>query len=65
MTMNPSFVYDDTLAFEALKLMENHHPRPIFLLPVLNRALEPVGMLHLHALVQAGFKSERARDDLT
>ena len=58
MSADPSYVFDDALAYEALKLMENHQPRPIFLLPVVSRALEPVGMLHLHALVQAGFKVE-------
>jgi arabinose-5-phosphate isomerase len=63
MTRNPSQIQSDTLAYEALKRMENHKPRPIFLLPVVNDLSEPVGMLHLHALVQAGFKSEHLRND--
>jgi len=57
MTQSPSFVQSDALAYDALKLMENHQPRPIFLLPVVDTLNRPVGMLHLHSLVQAGFKS--------
>lgn len=56
MTADPSVILCDTLAYDALKLMENHRPRPIFLLPVVDSERHPVGMLHLHALVQAGFK---------
>ena len=58
MTKNPQYVLSDTLAYDALKQMENHRPRPIFVLPVVDELIRPVGMLHLHALVQAGFKSE-------
>lgn len=57
MTTTPSYVTSDTLAYDALKLMETHEPRPIFLLPVVDSLHRPVGMLHLHALVQAGFKT--------
>lgn len=57
MTTTPSFVHSDTLAYDALKLMETHEPRPIFLLPVVDALHRPVGMLHLHSLVQAGFKT--------
>ncbi len=56
MTKNPVYVHGDSLAYDALKLMENHKPRPIFIIPVINRQKQPVGMLHLHTLVQAGFK---------
>jgi len=57
MTTTPSFVSSDTLAYDALKTMETHEPRPIFLLPVVDALHRPVGMLHLHSLVQAGFKT--------
>lgn len=56
MTCNPVYVHHESLAYDALKLMENHQPRPIFILPVVDKQKKPVGMLHLHALVQAGFK---------
>ncbi len=62
MTKNPTHVYSDTLAYDALKLMENHKPRPIFILPVVDESHNPVGMLHLHALVQAGFKTNCKED---
>lgn len=57
MTIDPTYIHSYTLAYDALKLMENHKPSPIFLLPVVNEYKKPVGMLHLHSLVQAGFKS--------
>jgi len=63
MTTQPTLVRADALAYDALKLMENHHPRPIFLLPVIDELDRPVGMLHLHALVQAGFKVTKKEDE--
>lgn len=62
MTRNPQTMESSALAYDALKVMENHTPRPIFILPVVDSLSRPVGMLHLHALVQAGFKT-RARGD--
>ncbi|NUM36599.1 MAG: KpsF/GutQ family sugar-phosphate isomerase [Candidatus Brocadiae bacterium] len=62
MTKNPTHVYSHTLAYDALKLMENHKPRPIFILPVVDESHKPAGMLHLHALVQAGFKTNCKED---
>jgi len=62
MTQNPSFIESTCLAYDALKLMENHKPRPIYLLPVVDHIQQPVGLLHIHALVQAGFTS-RANDE--
>ena len=62
MTKNPTHVYSHTLAYDALQLMENHKPRPIFILPVVDEFHKPVGMLHLHALVQAGFKTNCKED---
>jgi len=57
MTAGPAFVQSSELAYNALKMMENHQPRPIFLLPVVDTLNRPVGLLHLHDLVQAGFKT--------
>jgi len=62
MSSYPSHVNENALAYDALRMMENHQPRPIFLLPVINAENEPVGMLHLHDLVQAGFKSTVSAD---
>ena len=62
MTADPSYIRNETLASEALKTMENHKPRPIFLLPVVDELIRPVGMLHLHTLVQAGFKTGQRED---
>jgi arabinose-5-phosphate isomerase len=62
MTRNPTAISEDTLAYDALKLMENHKPRPVFILPVLDATSHPVGMLHLHTLVQAGFRTARKDD---
>ena len=57
MTKDPTSIRSDALAYDALKLMENHQPRPVFLLPVVDSEQRPIGLLHLHALVQAGFKT--------
>jgi len=56
MTRQPTYVEENILAYDALQIMENHKPRPIFVLPVVDQDDRPVGMVHLHALVQAGFK---------
>jgi arabinose-5-phosphate isomerase len=53
MTKNPSYVFADTLAAQALNMME-HGPRKIFVLPVLDEQRRPIGMVHLHDLVSAG-----------
>ncbi len=57
MISTPTVIQDGALAYQALEIMENHKPRPIFLLPVVDDAGKPVGMIHLHDLVQAGFKT--------
>ena len=57
MTAKPVYCTSNTLAHDALQMMENHQPRPVFILPVIDTLQRPVGMLHLHALVQAGFKT--------
>lgn len=51
MTKQPAMVGPDALAAEATRIMEG---RSITVLPVLDAAGVPVGVLHLHDLVQAG-----------
>lgn len=57
MTKTPTVISETELASKALELMENHKPRPIFLLPVVDASRRVIGMIHLHDLVQAGFKT--------
>ncbi len=57
MTRNPKRCLDSILAFDALAFMENNEPRPIFVLPIVDNNDMPVGMLHIHDLVRAGFKA--------
>lgn len=61
MTKDPSFIHVDSLAYDAMQLMENHKPSPIFVLPVVNDEEIPLGMIHLHDLVRVGFKSRYNR----
>ncbi|MGB9691238.1 MAG: KpsF/GutQ family sugar-phosphate isomerase [Candidatus Sumerlaeaceae bacterium] len=53
MTRSPMYVFADTLAAQALNMMEDG-PRKIFVLPVLDSDYRPIGMIHLHDLVSAG-----------
>jgi len=53
MNPNPTFIYQDQLATEALELMRARK-KPITVLPVLSRAERVVGMVHLTDLVSAG-----------
>ena len=59
MTRDPTTIDADTLALDALRTMEEHQPRPIYLLPVVDTEGRPVGMVHLHTLVQAGLTADR------
>ena len=59
MTRAPTSIRADTLALEALHAMEQHQPSPIYLLPVVDADGRPVGMVHLHTLVQAGLATDR------
>lgn len=51
MTKNPSVVKDEDLASQALKLLEK---KKIDEVPVVNKALKPVGMLDIQDLIAAG-----------
>jgi arabinose-5-phosphate isomerase len=57
MTKTPTTVRSETLALEALRVMETHRPHPVFLVPVVDAAGKAVGMLQLNTIVQAGFAS--------
>ena len=59
MTRDPTLVHPELLAIEALRLMEEHEPRPIYLLPVVDGEGRAVGMIHLHTFVQAGLTTDR------
>ncbi len=51
MTRNPKFTGKDSLAVDALNLMEDYK---ITMLPVTDSDLRPIGMLHMHDLIRAG-----------
>ncbi|MDJ0523583.1 MAG: KpsF/GutQ family sugar-phosphate isomerase [Planctomycetota bacterium] len=61
MTREPTSVTARALAIDALRLMEDHKPRPIYLLPVVDDEGRAVGLVHIHTLVQAGLASDRTR----
>jgi arabinose-5-phosphate isomerase len=54
MTRTPTSVSPEALAFDALRAMETHDPRPVSVLPVVDAERRAVGMIRLHDLVQAG-----------
>ena len=56
---SPISVTPDTLAAEALRLMECNPARALSVLPVLESGAL-VGLLRLHDLVQAGFTSNQS-----
>ncbi len=58
MSVNPTCVFADEKAIDALLLMENR-PRQITVLPVIDRDSKCVGMLRLHDLVRAGIRPGR------
>ena len=61
MTPAPTSVRADVLAIDALRTMEEHQPRPIYLLPVVDEDGLAVGLVHVHDLVQAGLTPDRQR----
>ncbi|MCD6182266.1 MAG: KpsF/GutQ family sugar-phosphate isomerase [Candidatus Cloacimonetes bacterium] len=54
MTASPKRITPDLLAVKALRMMEDYK---ITMLPVVDAADKPVGMLHMHDLIQAGVVS--------
>lgn len=61
MTRDPTVIRPDLLAIDALRAMEEHTPRPIDKLPVVDGEGRSVGLLHLHTLVQAGLTTDPDR----
>lgn len=53
MNTTPEFVREEENAYQALKTMEQR-PKPISVLPVLNRQDHVVGMIHLHDIMARG-----------
>jgi arabinose-5-phosphate isomerase len=51
MSANPRRISVDSMAVEALSLMEQHR---ITSLVVINDAQQPIGILHMHHLIKAG-----------
>lgn len=54
MTKQPMTITADKLASEALFVMEQHKPKPITVLPVINDQKHAIGMLHLTDLLRHG-----------
>ncbi|MCI5836496.1 MAG: KpsF/GutQ family sugar-phosphate isomerase [Veillonellaceae bacterium] len=54
MTENPQVITAERLAAEALRLMQEHEPRPVTVLPVVDEAGRAVGMLHITDLLRRG-----------
>ena len=62
MTRKPTCVAPEMLAFDALRTMETHQPRPVYAAAGgRRRGPSPSGMIHIHTLVQAGLTS--GKDD--
>lgn len=53
MTHAPKAIDSDSLAWEAMKLMESDQKHPVMVLPVVERE-EVVGIIKMHDLIQAG-----------
>ncbi len=60
MTKKPVSVHAETLAFEALKVMETRE-RQISVIPVIDKNGDFLGVLRLHDLFKAGFHSSLSR----
>jgi len=54
MTKTPRTINKDKLAAQALNFMEKNKPRPITVLPVVDEACRPIGMIHLTDLLRQG-----------
>ncbi len=54
MTKQPQVITSERLAAEALHVMEKHEPRPITVLPVVDRGGKAVGMIHVTDLLRQG-----------
>lgn len=54
MTQKPRTITKDKLAAQALHIMEKNKPRPITLLPVVDKQFQAIGIIHLTDLLRQG-----------
>lgn len=54
MTKNPRTISPDTLATEAVRVMENSFVNEVTVLPVLNEKKQVIGLIKLHDIIQTG-----------
>lgn len=54
MTTNPKTITEDKLAAQALHIMESNQPKPITVLPVIDKDKKVIGLLHMTDLVRQG-----------
>ena len=54
MFSTPLTIAPDKMAAAALSVMEKHQPRPVTVLPVIDDAGVPVGIVHLTDLLRQG-----------
>ena len=54
MTKEPKFITREKLAAQALHIMESHKPKPITVLPVIDKERHVIGLLHMTDLVRQG-----------
>ena len=54
MFATPLTIAPDKMAATALSVMEKHQPRPVTVLPVVDTAGVPVGIVHLTDLLRQG-----------
>ena len=54
MTKEPKYITKEKLAAQALHIMENHKPKPITVLPVIDEERHVIGLLHMTDLVRQG-----------
>ena len=54
MTSNPITIRPETMAIDALNLMERNTKKPINIIPVTSKDNEFLGFLRLHDLIQRG-----------
>ena len=50
----PKTITEDKLAAQALHLMESNKPKPITVLPVIDKDNKVIGLLHMTDLVRQG-----------
>ena len=55
MTNSPTWVYENDLIEDAIKIMKKHHPLPITVLPVLNRNMKVVGIINISDILKCHF----------